>query len=285
MHSGMTRKPFILRSSDMCSDDFGALFAQMFGSLYADMPPLAQGISIGGVYGRFEGMSVRRMQYGGDFTISLPTPQDEITFVLPTAGKIIFDHRGESIGGALVGLAVDKRDIRTMRFAENHAQCGMSIRRGLFAERLSLLLGRPLPRPVCFAPVVDLVAPALQGIRALLEMATGTQFDQLINTGVLMPARLQEMLVDAVLEAWPHNYSDALRSPTPTLAPRHVKLAMAYLREHPARLESARQVLARGEGASVAEVALQHGFSNAGRFAQYFQQAFGVSPAEVRRGG
>ncbi len=285
VHSGMTRKPFILRSSDMCSDDFGALFAQMFGSLYADMPPLAQGISIGGVYGRFEGMSVRRMQYGGDFTISLPTPQDEITFVLPTAGKIIFDHRGESIGGALVGLAVDKRDIRTMRFAENHAQCGMSIRRGLFAERLSLLLGRPLPRPVCFAPVVDLVAPALQGIRALLEMATGTQFDQLINTGVLMPARLQEMLVDAVLEAWPHNYSDALRSPTPTLAPRHVKLAMAYLREHPARLESARQVLARGEGASVAEVALQHGFSNAGRFAQYFQQAFGVSPAEVRRGG
>jgi len=31
----------------------------------------------------------------------------------------------------------------------------------------------------------------------------------------------------------------------------------------------------------VAQVALQHGFSNAGRFAQYFQ-AFGVSPAQVR---
>jgi hypothetical protein len=45
----------------------------------------------------------------------------------------------------------------------------------------------------------------------LLEMATGAQFDQLINTGVLMPTRLQEIMVDAVLEAWPHNYSDALR--------------------------------------------------------------------------
>ena len=102
-----------------------------------------------------------------------------------------------------------------------------------------------------------------------------------------------------------------------------MKLAMAYLHEHPARLvsgtelaglanvslralqdgfrrfagtsivgyqrqvrlESARQVLARGEGGSVAEVALRHGFSNAGRFAQYFQRAFGVSPAEVRRSG
>ena len=193
----------------------------------------------------------------------------------------------------------------------------------MFAERLSLLLGQPLAAPVCFAPVVDLALPVFQGIRALLEMATGTQFDQLINTGVLMPTRLQEMMVDAVLEAWPHNYSDALRSPAPGLAPRHVKLAMAYLHEHPARLvsgtelaglanvslralqdgfrrfagtsivgyqrqvrlESARQVLARGEGGSVAEVALRHGFSNAGRFAQYFQQAFGVSPAEVRRSG
>ncbi|MGE8058794.1 helix-turn-helix transcriptional regulator [Pseudomonas sp. NPDC089547] len=318
----MTRKPFILRSTDMRSEDFGALFSQMFGSLYADMPPLGEGISIGGVYGRFEGMSVRRMQYGGDFSIALPTPQDEITFVLPTAGKIIFDHRGESIGGARVGLAVDKRDIRTVRFAENHAQCGMSIRRELLAERLSLLLGRGLAEPVRFAPVVDLAVPVFQGIRALLELATGTQFDPLINSGVLMPARLQEMLVDAVLEAWPHNYTEALRRPTPVLAPRHVKLAMAYLREHPngpvsgtelaglanvslralqegfrrfagtsivgyqrqVRLESARQVLARGEGGSVAEVALRHGFSNPGRFAQYFQRAFGVSPAELRRG-
>ncbi|WEK29213.1 MAG: AraC family transcriptional regulator [Candidatus Pseudomonas phytovorans] len=318
----MTRKPFILRSRDMRSEDFGALFSQMFGSLYADMPPLGEGISIGGVYGRFEGMSVRRMQYGGDFSIRLPTPQDEITFVLPTAGKIIFDHRGESMGGARVGMAVDKRDIRTVRFADNHAQHGMSIRRELFAERLSLLLGRGLAEPVRFAPVVDLAVPEFQGIRALLELATGTQFDPLINSGLLMPARLQEMLVDAVLEAWPHNYTEALHSPAPALAPRHVKLAMAYLREHPAglvsgtelagvanvslralqegfrrfagtsivgyqrqvRLERARQVLAHGDGGSVAEVALRHGFSNAGRFAQYFQQAFGVSPAEVRRG-
>lgn len=320
VYASTTRKTFMLRSDNMRSDDFAALFTQLHGNLYADMPRLGEGIVIGGVYGRFEGMSVRRMHYQGDFTIALPTPQDEITFVLPTAGKIIFDHRGESIGGARVGLAVDKLDIRSVRFAEGHAQCGMSIRRGLFAERLSALLGRPLAAPIRFAPVVDLSNAAFQGIRALLEMATGTEFDQLISTGLLMPVRLQEMLVDAVLETWPHNYSEALRSPVPSIAPRHVKTAMAYIREHPlnlvsgselagrvnvslralqegfrrfagtsivgyqrqVRLEQARQVLANGEGGSVAEVALRHGFSNAGRFAQYFQQAFGVSPAQVR---
>jgi len=168
--------------------------------------------------------------------------------------------------------------------------------------------------------VVDLNVAAFKGIRALLEMATGTEFDQLISSGLLMPVRLQEMLVDAVLETWPHNYSEALRSPMPSIAPRHVKLAMAYIHEQPlslltgsdlagrvnvslralqdgfkrfagtsivgyqrqVRLEQARRVLASGEGGSVAQVALQHGFSNAGRFAQYFQQAFGVSPAQVR---
>ncbi|MER2299811.1 MAG: AraC family transcriptional regulator, partial [Pseudomonas sp.] len=115
--------------------------------------------------------------------------------------------------------------------------------------------------------------------------------------------------------------SQAMSRPVPAIAPRHVKRAMAYLREHPAqqlsgselatlanvslralqdgfrrfagvsiiafqrqvRLEQAREVLARGEGGSVAQVALQHGFSNAGRFARYFQQAFGVTPAMVRR--
>ncbi|WP_349974489.1 helix-turn-helix transcriptional regulator [Pseudomonas sp. WHRI 8519] len=321
MHPATPRKPFLLRCADMHSDDFGALFTQLYGNLYADVPPLGEGISIGGVYGCFEGMSVRRLHYQGDFRIVLPSPQDEITFVLPTAGKIIFDHRGESIGGAQVGLAVDKLEIRSVRIADDHAQCGMSIRRGVFAERLSALLERPLAAPIRFAPVVDLAAPGFQGIRALLELATGTEFDQLINTGLLMPLRLQEMLVDALLQAWPHNYREALHRPAPLPAPRHVKLAMAYIREHPARLsssselaglanvsvralqegfrrfagtsivgyqrqvrlEQARQVLASEQGTSVEQVALRFGFTNAGRFAQYFKAAFGLPPAQVRR--
>ena len=106
------------------------------------------------------------------------------------------------------------------------------------------------------------------------------------------------------------------------LAPRHVKLAMDYIRANPhsltsgaelaalanvslralqqgfkrfvgasivdyqrqVRLERAYEALARGESGSVSEVALRHGFSNAGRFSHYFQQAYGVSPAQVLRG-
>ncbi|MVV52257.1 AraC family transcriptional regulator [Pseudomonas sp. PB120] len=306
----------------MRCDDFGALFSTMFGNRYADSAPPPGNIIIGGVYGRHEGVSFRRMHYRGDFTVDFPDPQDEITFVIPTAGTIIFNHATESVGFANVGLAVDKADIRTVRFLDNHAQHGISIRRALLTERLSTLLGKPILEKLYFEPAVDLSVSAFQGIRALVDLATGNEFDLLINTGSLMPWRLQEMLIDAVLEAWPHNFTDALRRPAPLIAPRHVKLAVEYIQEHPdnlvsgtdlarltnvslralqegfrrfvglsiiayqrqVRLERAYDALTRGASSSVTEVALQFGFSNVGRFCQYFQSAYGVSPADVRKG-
>lgn len=322
VYSSSTRKQIILRSSDLRCDDFGALFSKMFGNLYSDSAPLPKNIIIGGVYGRHDGVSFRRMHYRGDFSVAFPAPLDEITFVIPTAGKIIFNHATESVGLTHVGLAIDKADVRSVRFIDNHAQHGVSISRSLLTERLSTLLGKPIVKKVLFEPVVDLHASAFQSIRALVELATGAEFDLLMNTGSLMPSRLREMLIDAVLEAWPHNFTEALQRPAPLIAPRHVKLAVEYIQDHPdslvsgtelarmtnvslralqdgfrhfvgtsivayqrqVRLERAYDVLTQGASPSVTEVALQYGFSNVGRFCQYFQSAYGVSPAEVRKG-
>ncbi|MGE8150225.1 AraC family transcriptional regulator [Pseudomonas vancouverensis] len=306
----------------MRSDDFGLLFSKMFGSLYADSPPPPKDIIIGGVYGRHDGVSFRRMHYRGDFSVEFPAPLDEISFVIPTAGTIIFNHASESVGYTRVGLAIDKAEVRSARFIDNHAQHGISINRGLLTERLSTLLGKPIVQKLCFEPVVDLNASAFQGIRALIELATGSEFDLLLNAGSLMPSRLREMLIDAVLESWPHNFTEALQRPTLLIAPRHVKLAVEYIQEHPdnlvsgtdlarltnvslralqegfqrfvgtsivayqrqVRLERAYAALAEGAAPSVTDVALQYGFSNVGRFCQYFQNAYGMSPAEVRKG-
>jgi AraC-like DNA-binding protein len=315
-----TRQKIILRSNNVSSDDFGALFSRLFGNRYADTPPIPSNIIIGGVYGRHEGVSFRRMHYHGDFTVSFPDPQDEITFVIPTAGKIVFKHVTESVGVAQVGLAIDKADIRSMHFLDNHAQHGISINRGQLTERLSALLGKPILQKIVFEPMVDLNVAGFQGIKALIDLATGTEFDLLIHAGTLMPSRLREMLVDAVLEAWPHNFTEALRRPAPLIAPRHVKLAVEYIQEHPdnlvsgadlarlsnvsqralqegfrrfvgtsivtyqrqVRLERAYAALSQPGTQSVTEVALRFGFSNVGRFSQYFQTAYGVSPADFR---
>ncbi|WP_455806782.1 AraC family transcriptional regulator [Pseudomonas fluorescens] len=317
------RQQIILRSDNLRSDDFGALFSRLFGNRYADNPPLPSNIIIGGVYGRHEGVSFRRMHYHGDFTVAFPDPQDEITFVIPTAGKIVFNHATESIGMSHVGLAIDKADIRSMRFLDDHAHHGMSINRHQLTERLSTLLDKPILQKIVFEPSVDLNSAAFQGIKALIDLATGTEFDLLLNSGTLMPSRLREMLIDAVLEAWPHNFSEALRRPTAMVAPRHVKLAVEFIQAHPeqlvsgvdlarlshvshralqegfrrfvgmsivgyqrqVRLERAYAVLKQRGSGSVTEVALRFGFSNVGRFCRYFQGAFGVSPAEFRARG
>ncbi|MGG7671812.1 AraC family transcriptional regulator [Pseudomonas sp. WC2] len=323
MFPSPVRQQIILRSDNLRSDDFGALFSKLFGNRYADNPPLPSNILIGGVYGRHEGVSFRRMHYRGDFTVAFPDPQDEITFVIPTAGKIVFSHVTESVGVCQVGLAIDKADIRSMRFLDDHAHHGMSISRHQLTERLAALLGKPILERIVFAPSVNLDSAAFQGIKALIDLATGTEFDALINSGTLMPSRLREMLIDAVLEAWPHNFSEALRRPTAMVAPRHVKLAVEFIQAHPeqlvsgvdlarlsnvsqralqegfrrfvgtsivayqrqVRLERAYEVLKCGDVGSVTEVALRFGFSNVGRFCQYFQGAFGVSPAELRGRG
>ena len=72
VYSSTTRQTIILRSADMSCDDFGALFSRMFGNRYGDTPPPPKDIIIGGVYGRHDGVSFRRMHYRGDFTVAFP---------------------------------------------------------------------------------------------------------------------------------------------------------------------------------------------------------------------
>lgn len=320
MYPATIRQKIILRSDNLLADDFGALFSSLFGNLYSDTPAFGSNILIGGVYGRHEGVSFRRMHYHGDFTVAFPTPQDEITFVIPTAGKIVFNHVTESVGESHIGLAIDKADIRSTRFLDDHAHHGISINRRQLIERLSALLDRPIHERIVFEPRVDLNTPAFQGIKALIELATGSEFDLLINSGTLMPSRLREMLIDAVLEAWPHNFTEVLRRPAPMVAPRHVKLAVEFIQAHPeqlvsgvelarlsnvsqralqegfrrfvgmsivayqrqVRLQRAHEALAQRFSGSVTDVALRFGFSNVGRFCQYFQNAYGISPADVK---
>ncbi len=322
MHATSTRRQIVIRSNDMAADDFGGLFSRVFGNLYANVPSIGTAISIAGVYGRYEGVSFRHMRYRGDFTVQIPALDDEITFVIPTAGQIIFNLADEAVGVPQVGLAVEKAQVRSVRFMDGHGQYGMSIRRGLFTERLAVLLGRPIVSKIRFEPQVDLSSPAFDGIKAVVGFATGAELDALVNASAIMPVRLQEMLVDAVLESWPHTYSQALRNPGPSIAPRHVRLAMDYIQGNPqslvsgtqlaeltsvslralqegfrrfvgtsiveyqrqVRLERAYQAFKTGEVQSVTAVAQGLGFSNVGRFCQYFQSAYGVTPQAVRNG-
>ncbi|MFJ3487412.1 helix-turn-helix domain-containing protein [Pseudomonas sp. NPDC090202] len=322
MISAALRHPIVIRSDDMNADEFGALFSRVFGDLYANFPAQETPIRVCGVYGRYDGVSFRHMRYGGDVAFATPDMADEISFILPTTGQMIANLLTQSVATPAVGLAVEKSHMRSVRMLDGHTQYGFSIRRGLFVQRLSVLLGRPVMKAIHFQSRVDLSDKAFDGLKALVGFATSVEADSLINARSLMPERLQEMLIDAVLEVWPHSYSEDLQRPQPGIAPRHVKLAMDYLQEHPqtlvsgtelaalsnvslralqegfkrfvgtsivayqrqVRLEYAWKLLQCEPSSSVNEVALRLGFSNAGRFSQYFQQAYGLRPQDVRKG-
>ncbi|WP_259755434.1 AraC family transcriptional regulator [Pseudomonas sp. GCEP-101] len=316
-----SRKQFLIRSENMSADDFGELYTRMFGNLYSGMPRPERPVAIGGVYGRYEGVSFRRLSFRGDLLTEMPDLDDEITFIFPSAGRVVFNQSSDRVGMPGVGLAMEKAQVRSVGFIDGHAHHGLSVRRALFARRLAMLLGRPITHKVRFQPRVDLGSEAFQGIKAIVAMATGNEFEVLIRSSALMPERLQEMLVDSVLDSWPHNYSEALRRPAPQIAPRHVRLAMEYIQQHPdapvsgsalaeltnvslralqdgfrrfvgrsivgyqrdVRLQRAYEALQRDDARSVSEISLALGFSNVGRFCQYFQNAYGMSPAELRR--
>ena len=322
MTAAALRRQIVIRSDDMASDDFGSLFARAFGHLYSNLPPVDKPVRIAGVYGRYEGVSFRRMCYGGDVAFELPGMADEITFVLPTAGHIVFNLATQNVGSHQVGLAVEKAQVRSVQVLDGHGQQGLSVRRSLFIQRLAVLLDRPVAEPIRFQPAVDLQQPVFDGLKALLTFATSAEADALVNAGGLMPERLREMLIDAVLEIWPHNHTEALRRPGPGAAPRHVKLAMDYLRTHPqaavsgselaalacvslralqegfrrfagttivgyqrqVRLQHAYWALQQQPSLAIGKLALRLGFSNVGRFSQYFQRAYGMRPQELRKG-
>ena len=137
----------------------------------------------------------------------------------------------------------------------------------------------------------------------------------------LLAARLNEMILDMILEIWPSNYSSILRRPASNVSPRHVKIVQEYLAENPrsgpsgaelaalsgvslrtlqkaferftgltladyarrARLEGAYKDLSGGSDRPIEDIALSWGFTNAGRFTKYFRNAYGVNPLSVTR--
>jgi AraC-like DNA-binding protein len=237
---------------------------------------------------------------------------------------MLVDQAGKQLlGTSAKAIAADGLAYRSITFSGNFASCAIAISRPLLAKRLSILLGRPIGQKPIFESVVNAGTPGLQSLQALIEFATGAEYRPALNAGTLTARRLHEMFLDMILEVWPHSYSNAMHKPSPSIAPRHVKLAIEFIVEHPntsasgaelaaisgvslrslqagfrhfggmsiaayqrqVRLESAHNDLLRNPDVPIEDIALKWGFTNAGRFSRYFRDAYGVSPFAVARKG
>ncbi len=191
-------------------------------------------------------------------------------------------------------------------------------------EELEQLLGHTVSRPLVFETGMDLSAPIARSWRASVEVLRTEIADGPGLVCQLRVARqLERLMVDGLLLAQPHNYSDALdrgvwRPPsgpvaqardlledqpeepwtTSSLAVR-VHLSVRSLQEgfardlgvppmkflQQVRLRRARDLLRASSpaGTTVATVASHLGFSHLGRFAAGYRLAFGELPSETLR--
>jgi AraC-like DNA-binding protein len=205
------------------------------------------------------------------------------------------------------------------------AQLCIMLARDRVDRELESLLGRPLDRALEFDVGMDLTTSAAAAWMDTVELVEreATRPNGLTRFP-LAAAHLESLVIDGLLLAQPHNYSDALASGAAPRRPRAVREALELIQAQPdrpwstatlaarvgvsarslqegfastigvppmthlraIRLDQIHAELSNAEPGSVnvGTVAARWGFLHAGRFAAAYRRRFGCTPAETARG-
>ncbi|WP_434722133.1 AraC family transcriptional regulator [Mesorhizobium sp. RIZ17] len=309
---------FELQDADGLADHIN----QRFSPVRIEPVRPADRFSMSGTYGQVAGIDFSRGRVQGEFRVFPKRLYDGVFFIFPTVGSLVFHQSRESFASSpTIAVAAEGMACRSMDFLFDTTFCGVVIDRSALAVRMSALLGHPVVEKPIFQPSLDMASGGASALKSLVMCITSPEFGPQLNRASLTAERIRETLVDLVLETWPNSYSEILHRPPPMIAPQHVKLAVDFIHDHAhmlpsgtelaalsgvslralqagfrrfagasigayqrqIRLERARADFLREPGASVEDIALRWGFTNAGRFSRYFKAAYGVFPTELIR--
>jgi AraC-like DNA-binding protein len=131
--------------------------------------------------------------------------------------------------------------------------------RPVLERELEAMLDRPLPRPITFAPVMDVTrGPGRAWVDALRMIERQARYARGLLDHPLAAARLAQALVDGLLLAQPHNHTEALAGPCHPAAPPAVRQAMELIRAHPEQPWTTSTLARR---VAVSARSLQYGFA------------------------
>lgn len=203
------------------------------------------------------------------------------------------------------------------------SQLTVTVEKAEIVRKLAALTGGAIVDRFQCDAALDLTKPEA----AYFERSVRFLVQQLDQSDTDLPplvlTEMEQALMVAFLWASRHNYSDALRRPTPNVAPRQVRMIEEYVaanwnrpirmedlvrltgcsartlfrafkqaRGHSpmafakqVRLEHARRMLTGAESATVTDIAFACGFGDLGRFSKEYRRAFGESPLQVLKRG
>jgi AraC-like DNA-binding protein len=154
------------------------------------------------------------------------------------------------------------------------AGCGqfcLMFPRRVLQQELETMLGRPLREPLTFSPAMDVTSGAGQAwLDALRLIERQGRYSQGLLHHPLAAVHLAQTLVDGLLLAQPHNYTQVLTGPSYPAAPPSVRQAMELIHAHPEQPWTT-AILARH--VAVSPRSLQDGFA----------RSVGVPPTQYLR--
>jgi AraC-like DNA-binding protein len=137
--------------------------------------------------------------------------------------------------------------------------------------QLEAMLGRPVRKAIEFAPVMDLRTENGQALLAALRLVERqARCPRGLLDHALAIDNLKRILIDGLLLAQPHNYTDALTRPRPMDTPSAVRQAIELMQSHPEQPWTTSSLASR---TAVSVRSLQEGF----------QRSIGMAPTQYLR--
>jgi AraC-like DNA-binding protein len=274
------------------------------------------------------GLFIGLTEYGAPVRIKAQPQRIDYWLVLPVRGRMETTFRNcQYVGDARRAClfsdpfmgpnwnAVDANAARMTVVLSDHS----------LLQQLAVLLGKDpadtLHPRLEFAPILDLNRGHGRSIARLASLAL-KDFESggPMTRSPLAMNSAEQFIINELLLAHPHNYSDALHGAVPSIAPRDVKRAIEFMEAHletpvtlaevagaagvpgrtllkhfhdyrgmspmeylrRARFDRAHQTLRRADvSQTVSEVAVTWGFFHLGRFSAEYRRRYGELPSET----